>query len=80
MSDMAASLTAAFDRGVTSVDPDGYPEMDDQRFETLAAEMNRAVPWWTDSPSAGVESSWLASGGSFDEGADWRLVRRGRGG
>jgi cell wall assembly regulator SMI1 len=45
--DMMRTLADAFDKGVFFVHPDGYIEMDDLRFATLAAELNPGVPWWT---------------------------------
>lgn len=48
LQDMTNTLAAAFERGVFFVDPDGYLEMDDLRFASLAAELNPGVAWWTD--------------------------------
>ncbi len=48
LSDMTSTLAAAFEQGVFFVDAAGYLEMDDLRFASLAAELNPAVPWWTD--------------------------------
>jgi len=45
---MVDTLAAAFDRGVFFVDGDGYLEMDDLRFASVAAELNPGVSWWTD--------------------------------
>ncbi|MDQ0238925.1 hypothetical protein [Arthrobacter bambusae] len=45
---MAATLAEAFDREIFFVDSNGYLEMDDLAFATLAAELNPRVPWWTD--------------------------------
>lgn len=46
--DMTSTLAAAFERGLFFVDPDGYLEVDDLRFASLAAELNPGVAWWTD--------------------------------
>ena len=46
--EMTATLAAAFEEGVFFLDADGYLEMDDLRFASLAAERNPAVAWWTD--------------------------------
>lgn len=45
---LLATLSAAFDRGIFFVDPDGYLEMDDFVFGELAAELNPDVDWWRD--------------------------------
>ncbi len=45
---MVKTLAEAYDLGVFYVDPDGYLEMDDDRFAQVAAEMNPDIPWWTD--------------------------------
>jgi hypothetical protein len=46
--DMLATIGVAYDRGIFFVDGDGYLEMDDAAFASLAAEMNPRVPWWVD--------------------------------
>jgi len=45
--DMTSTLAAAFEQGVIFVDLNGYLEMHDLRFASLAAELNPGVPWWT---------------------------------
>ncbi len=45
---MVSTLAAAFERGVFFVDANGSLEMDDAAFASVAAELNRGVPWWAD--------------------------------
>ena len=45
---MLSTLAAGFDRSVFFVDSNGYLEMDDLAFASLAAELNPRVPWWTE--------------------------------
>lgn len=40
------TLAVAFDRGVFFVDDEGYLEVDDPAFATVAAEINPDVDWW----------------------------------
>jgi hypothetical protein len=46
--DMLATIAAGYDRGIFFVDGNGFLEMDDAAFSSLAAEMNPRVPWWID--------------------------------
>ena len=46
LSAMMATLTQGFARGIFTVDPDGYLEMDDLVFGELATELNPDVPYW----------------------------------
>ncbi|WP_157498407.1 SMI1/KNR4 family protein [Leifsonia sp. Leaf336] len=48
LSDMAATLVAAFDENVFFLDPEGYLEMDDLRFASLAGQLNPTVAWWSE--------------------------------
>jgi cell wall assembly regulator SMI1 len=48
VSDMLATIAAGHDRGLFFVDDNGYLEMDDLVFGSLAAEINPRVPWWVD--------------------------------
>lgn len=45
---MLATFAKAFERGVFFVDPDGYLEMDDLVFGSVAAETDPAVEWWAE--------------------------------
>lgn len=45
---MLATLAEAFERGTFFVDTNGYLEMDDLEFGSLAAELNPQIEWWTD--------------------------------
>lgn len=45
---MLVTLAQAFERGVFFVDSDGYLEMNDLTFGSVAAEMNPAVEWWAE--------------------------------
>lgn len=45
---MLLTIAAGFKRGVFFVDADGYLEMDDLAFASVAAELNPGVPWWVD--------------------------------
>ena len=48
LSDMAATLVTAFDENVFFLDPEGYLEMDDLRFASLAGQLNPTVAWWSE--------------------------------
>ena len=43
---MLTTLAVAFERGIFFVDANGYLEMNDLDFGTLAAELNNDVDWW----------------------------------
>lgn len=45
---MIETVAAGFDRGLFFVDSDGYLEMDDLAFATVAARINPDVAWWRD--------------------------------
>lgn len=45
---MLSTVAAGFDRSVFFVDSNGYLEMHDLAFASLAAELNPRVPWWTE--------------------------------
>lgn len=46
LSAMMVTLAQGFERGVFYVDPNGYLEMDDMVFGTLAMELNPDVAYW----------------------------------
>jgi hypothetical protein len=46
--DMLKTIAAGFERKVFFVDPNGYLDMDDLAFATVAGELNPRVPWWVD--------------------------------
>jgi hypothetical protein len=46
--DMLTTIAAGYERGVFCVDVDGYLEIEDLAFGSLAAELNPQVPWWAD--------------------------------
>jgi hypothetical protein len=43
---MMATLAQGYERGIFSVDPDGYLEMDDLVFGGLTSELNPDVAYW----------------------------------
>jgi hypothetical protein len=48
LAEMVATFTAAYERGVFYVDGQGFLEMDDDAYATLAATLNPKVPWWNE--------------------------------
>lgn len=45
---MFETFSAAFDRKIFYVEGNGYLEMDDSAYATVAKQLNPAVRWWAE--------------------------------
>lgn len=48
ISNMLTTIAAGYERRIFFIDDNGYLEMDDLAFASMAAELNPGVPWWVD--------------------------------